>query len=39
MGGTTMTAKELKLDYFQIYANREATGNGNRVVSEVVPSI
>jgi hypothetical protein len=36
-----MTAKELKLDYFQIYdvANREATGNGNRVVSEVVPSI
>jgi hypothetical protein len=29
MGGTTMTAKELKLDYFQIYdvANRQATGN------------
>jgi hypothetical protein len=28
MGGTTMTAKELRLDYFQIYdvANREATG-------------
>src|SRR5262249_33885362 len=29
MGGTTMTAKELKLDYFQIYdvANRQSTGN------------
>jgi hypothetical protein len=28
-GGTIMTAKELKLDYFQIYdvANRQATGN------------